>query len=621
MAVFTLGPGADVLYNQQRYRIIAAVSLTTVRIACCTTGETTVVPVAALGPPIPLDTMSAADALPSQSPDLMQIPTKAWAEAQRRVQIIGPLAAMDVCPRSCAQEAAAQLGGSIRHIYTLRKVYRMADGTLTALVPHKPSGGKGKGRLPADLEALISTTIEEVYLTPQQGTRQRVVDEVRRRCAHAPLRPPSGNAIRRRMQMLPPEDTMRRREGAQRARQHFAPVTGTFPPAPGPLAVVQMDHTPVDLIVVDTQNRRPIGRPYLTVAIDVYSRCITGFCLTLEAPSAVSVGLCLAHAVLDKEAWLAQRHLTGPWPIWGKPTCLHVDNAPEFHSEALQRGCGQHDIALQHRPVGQPHYGGTVERVLGTLMHLIHQLPGTTFSHPTARGVYDADRTAALTLAELERWLTVAITEYYHRTFHRGLGAIPLERYTAGMLGTPDTPGRGYPPKMRDSKAFLIDFLPVERRTLQRHGFRLDHIDYYSPVLRPLLGRGERSQSFLIRRDPRDLSRIYVLDPVSNHYLEVPYRTLVRPTITLWEHRHAVDALRAQGMRHVDEAALFRAIDQMHAITDAAIATTKAARRQRERTRHAATGRMPSRAPGTEGGEAPATPGAPARPFEDIELW
>src|SRR6266849_3281856 len=128
MAVFTLDPGADVLYNQQRYRIIAAVSLTTVRIACCATGEITIVPVVALAPPIPLESVSTADALRSQPPDLMQIPTDVWAEAQRRGQMIGPLAALDVCPRASAQAAAAQLGCSVRHIYTLRKAYRMANG-------------------------------------------------------------------------------------------------------------------------------------------------------------------------------------------------------------------------------------------------------------------------------------------------------------------------------------------------------------------------------------------------------------------------------------------------------------------------------------------------------------
>ena len=52
----------------------------------------------------------------------------------------------------------------------------------------------------------------------------------------------------------------------------------------------------------------------------------------------------------------------------------------------------------------RPHDGGTVERVLGTLMQLIHQLPGTTFSNLTERGIYDAEGRAVLTLAELEKW-------------------------------------------------------------------------------------------------------------------------------------------------------------------------------------------------------------------------
>jgi putative transposase len=186
---------------------------------------------------------------------------------------------------------------------------------LSALVPPKHSGGKGKGRLSADLEAIIKTTIQEEYLTPQKRTAQRIIDEVRRRCYRANLQPPADNTVRSRLQALRADDTLRCREGASRARQKFAPVPGTFPPPSWPLAVAQIDHTPVDLIVVDEQYRRPIGRPYLTLAIDVYSRCIPGFCLSLEAPSAVSVGLCLAHAVLDKETWLAQRHLEGPWPI------------------------------------------------------------------------------------------------------------------------------------------------------------------------------------------------------------------------------------------------------------------------------------------------------------------
>src|SRR6266851_7454121 len=97
-------------------------------------------------------------------------------------------------------------------------------------------------------------------------------------------------------------------------------------------------------------------------------------------------GLCLAHAVLDKETDLRRLEMEGEWPIWGKPGTIHVENAAEFYSEALRRGCDQHGIRIAHRPVGQPHCGGTIERVLGTVMQRVHTLPGTTFANPQDRG-------------------------------------------------------------------------------------------------------------------------------------------------------------------------------------------------------------------------------------------
>ena len=202
----------------------------------------------------------------------------------------------------------------------------------------------------------------------------------------------------------------------------FALVGPSSLVASRPLAVVRMDHTPVDLVIVDERHRRPIGRPYLTVAIDVYSCCVVGFCLTLDPPSSVSVGLCLTHAVLPKEAWLAERGVEASWPVLGLPAVLHVDNAPEFHGEALQRGCLQHGIELDRRPVARPHYGGIVERLIGSLMQLVHRLPGTTFSNPTERGSYPSEDKACLTLAELERWVTLAITGLHHRRLHSGIG-------------------------------------------------------------------------------------------------------------------------------------------------------------------------------------------------------
>lgn len=89
--------------------------------------------------------------------------------------------------------------------------------------------------------------------------------------------------------------------------------------------------------------------------------------------------------------------------MFGKSKEIYVDNGSEFHSEALKRGCGVHGIKLSYRPIGKPHYGGIVERVIGTLMKMVHELPGTTFSNIVEKGEYDSSKKAVLTLSELEK--------------------------------------------------------------------------------------------------------------------------------------------------------------------------------------------------------------------------
>jgi len=103
------------------------------------------------------------------------------------------------------------------------------------------------------------------------------------------------------------KEAVKKRLSRKGSSQKYAPKTGSFPGADYPNAVVQIDHTPVDIIVVDEEHRLPIGRPFLTIASEVATKMISGFEMTLEQPSASSAGLGLAHAILPKEGWLARR--------------------------------------------------------------------------------------------------------------------------------------------------------------------------------------------------------------------------------------------------------------------------------------------------------------------------
>lgn len=444
---------------------------------------------------------------------------QAWERARRRAEIIGPLAQSETVGHEAADAAAQALGLSRRQVYVLIRRARQGSGLVTDLALGQSSGGKGKGRLPESVERIIRELLQKRFLTKQKRSLAAFHREVARTCKLQKLRVPARNTVALRIASLDPLKTTRLREG-QDASRTLQGAGGVPPPVSAPLEQVQIDHTVIDLIVVDERDRQPIGRPYLTLAIDVFTRCVLGIVVTLEAPSAVSVGLCLAHVACDKRPWLERLDVEMVWPMSGKPALLYLDNAAEFKSEALRRGCEQHGIRLDYRPLGQPHYGGIVERIIGTAMQMIHEdLPGTTFSNPDQRGDYDSENKAALTLRELERWLTLAVGTY-HGSVHNGLLQPPAARWAEAVARV------CVPTVVTRATAFLVDFLPVLRRTLTRTGFVIDHIHYYADALKPWIARRDRLPAFLIRRDPRDISRIWVLEPEGQHYLEIPYRTL-----------------------------------------------------------------------------------------------
>lgn len=511
------------------------------------------------------------------APDLSIVDSAAWDEARRRMPVIRRLAEKPERTRADVLAAAAELGYGATHVYSLLRKY-LVDGKLTSLLSHRRGPERGISLLDEQVDDLIREVVDGMYLTRQQPRIADVVDEVRRRCVAHGLTVPSRKAITARVKMRPARDIVAKRHGRKAARDRFAPAIGSLE-APWPLSLVQIDHTLVDVIVVDSETREPIQRPWLTLAIDVCTRCVAGLHLSLEPPSATSVALCISHAALSKDAWLSERGIEGEWPVRGIPERLHLDNAKEFRSEALKRGCEQYGIGIDHRPVRTPHYGGHIERLIGTMMGKVHLLPGTTFSNVQAKGDLDPSKSAVMTLDEVERWLGHAIVGVYHRELHRGIGVPPLTAWQRGIVGDQQTLGRGEPTAVSDPRRFLIDFLPIERRLVRRDGVTLHSIGYWADVLSTWIEYPDR---MIIRFDPRDLSRIYLLGPDGTYY-DLAYRDLRRPPISLWEHRLALKRLREEGAAHVDEPAIFRAIEAMREIADQAVQHSKTARRQRER--------------------------------------
>jgi hypothetical protein len=250
-----LKPGAPVMAGDRQYRIHRILDLDTVLAHDSQSGEVTRLPVSALVPVIP----ETATRPPPVVVDLVRIADEAWKIAQERFAVIRPFLATPHGTRAEAIEHARRAGVTTGTVYRWLQRYQRG-GCVSALLPSKPSGGRGRSRLHADVEAVVQATIEDVYLSGQKPSVQHTCIEVHRRCRNAGLTPPHPNTVRSRIHQLSDHVRLRRREDAKAMAEKYAPLQGTFPGADRPLAVVQIDHTPVDLILVDDLHRRPVGR-------------------------------------------------------------------------------------------------------------------------------------------------------------------------------------------------------------------------------------------------------------------------------------------------------------------------------------------------------------------------
>ncbi len=578
MAEITIEAGAEVESKDgRRYVILRVATFSSVLAQDLLTGLPELLDMVDLRP--------LSDMKKRSSPDVASIPQADWDCARKRLEIITPFLDGRRYSRRELEERATSFGFDAASLYRWRRIYR-ESGKVSALIPVLRGHIKGRKKLREDVEAIVRGTIEEFYLTKQQPSPADAIMEVRRRCRNANLPAPAPNTIRARILLISEYERLKRRSQAKVAKDLYRLTPGSFDEATSPLSLVQIDHTPLDISVVDDRHRLAIGRPYITLVFDVYSRMVLGFCISLDPTGALSTGLALCHAIFPKETWLAARNIEHDWPCWGFPAKIHVDNAKEFRGTMLLRACQQYNMDLQFRPVATPHYGGHIERMLGTLGKAIRILPGATFANPAERGEYDSDKHAAMTLSEIEAWVAEYITGVYHRKVHSGIKTSPQQRWEAAALGRGRLPS-GMRQRVDDDR-IRLDFLPYFDRSIQDYGIQIDKIQYFDEVLRPFADAkiDGKPRQFLFRRDPRDISTVYFWHQDLKQYFAIPYRNISRPVMSIWDYRRAQDEAAKATDGAVNEELVFAAYERLQRREEDAVLKTKAARRLVQRRAH-----------------------------------
>jgi putative transposase len=400
---------------------------------------------------------------------------------------------------------AAETGLSERHVRRLAARFR-THPVAASLAP-TPRGPKiGGHRISEAVRDAIERLTAEIYLVKPAPSAALAAREIYGlltaeqgdfRFARAQV--PSQRTLLRLIDEISEPQRARASLGSKQRSAH-EPHPGAYR-SEGLLDLVQMDHTRADVILVDSEHREELTRPWLTLLIDVWTRSILGFYVSFGDPSIFRCGRAVANALLPKEPLLRELGIEGDvaYPMHGQFRRLHADHAAPHRAESFRRACLANGIDPDIRPRGPAHFGGHIERLIGTMVGKMRLLPGATGSNVTQRDGYDAGKAAAMTLKEFERWMQYQIA-IYHNAPHGGLsGKCPAQAWQEAVAGHPPLL-----PACLDVEHLTRQFLPTRGRTVHSYGVQIGHRRYWDLELGRRIG-----QQITVYYDERTLQEVY----------------------------------------------------------------------------------------------------------------
>ncbi|MGJ8686390.1 MAG: transposase [Spongiibacteraceae bacterium] len=351
-------------------------------------------------------------------------------------------------------------------------------------------------------ETIIDRVLRKEFLTRNKISVQSALKIANVELAGHGLTKISEDVLNNRIKVMQDRLVERKRNGGKAARQKFEIIRGRNY-VRDPLAIVQIDHTLLNIMVVDPETRECIGRPYLTVLLDLATGMPTGIFLTMNAPSALNLMMAFQRSVFPKSEYLASLGIQHAWPAHGLPLTISSDNGTDLKSKAFNRGLELYGVEHYFRPIAQPHWGGHIERCIGTYQRFVQTLPGTTFSSVEAKGTYKPEKSATLTLLEVEKLLLNYILDVQ---IHREKSRLQTSPINAWNLSWESR--KSYPRLPQDPDRFRLDFLPFETRRIQREGVEFSGMFYRSAQLQKMKDCGVAHVT--LKFDPTDIRIVHV---------------------------------------------------------------------------------------------------------------
>ena len=489
-------------------------------------------------------------------------------EAKRRYQYV--LAVIESIPKAYSDRILQPVIDSVavensdtppscRTLKRWLKAYANAGNSIRGLLPAHENKGNYEAKIDNEIEPYIQLAIDHfknktcpTVSSSYDYMEALIENDNGMRSPQNKLAVPSIPTLASRIQEVAPKALLESRKGKRIANVQFK-QSKNVRDVKLILQRAEIDHTQLDLFVVDDQTNMVLGRPWVTALLDYKSKNILGFYIGFENPSYLSVAKALKHAMSSK-SYVKELYpkIENEWLCAGKPAVIATDRGKEFRSVAFEEACDDLNIIIQHNPAKHPWFKGSVERYFSTLnKELLSDKPGKVMTKIYDSIDYRPEKNGVISMSSFMEIFHIWVIDIYQCKPRTRKNIIPKEAWKEDLGRVPIIVESPEKLKLILSEAFTAH--------LGSTGIIKDYINYDSEELvkhRSMYGFGKVS----IKRARDDLGEIYVFDEKTKKYFRVEaVNQKYAKGLSLFQHKIHLKFVKLQLKSKVDIESIARA--------------------------------------------------------------
>ncbi len=414
---------------------------------------------------------------------------------------------------------------SVRSVQRWLSAYVEGSYSIRALVPHRANKGNRSAKVDKRVESYIKLAID-YFKVSEKPSIASAYDELETRInfdntkiadQSLKMTVPSKTTLVKRLEKEAPRELMLAREGKEKTRKEYR-VAKLPQEISLILQRVEVDHTTLDLFVVDENSNLILGRPNVTALLDYKSKAILGFYIGFEKASYLSIARALRHAILPKNyVKVHYPNVVNEYEVYGPPKVIVVDRGKDFESNAFKDACLDLNIRIQRNPAKHPWYKGSIESYFKSVnQQFLNDKEGKVFPNILDTNNYDPSKNAVITMGLFMRTFHVWVIDVYHQQKVSQETIIPRVSW--------DEDRDKVPLRVVEPKALDIVLSETKSAKNNKGGIRFKYIQYDNDDLFNLRAEtGFKKVKFKFDRE--DLGSINVLDerdPRNKTYFTVP---------------------------------------------------------------------------------------------------